>query len=66
MKKHKRPPLCKNCGNEFTPYRSWQEFCSPPCRSQYYERYVRHPYAQALKELDSDDETDGRKNRAEG
>jgi hypothetical protein len=71
-------PQCKNCGERFTPYRSWQEFCSPPCRTQYYERYVRHPFSKALRELDDDEEKDceeeknedeetgGEKNRGEG
>lgn len=35
-----RKPLdkkeCKNCGEEFDPYRKIQEFCSPTCRGQYY------------------------------
>jgi hypothetical protein len=46
------PRICKNCPTEFTPYRHWQEFCSGACRSQYYERYVRHGCAEALKFLD--------------
>jgi len=67
--KHSSRPLCKNCGNAFTPYRPWQEFCCPPCRSQHYERYVRHPFSKALRELEDDreeeqdDETEGEKNR---
>ena len=58
MPHHSREPHCKNCGEPFTPYRSWQEFCSPPCRSQYYERYVRHPYGKAIRALEKAKELD--------
>jgi uncharacterized OB-fold protein len=27
---------CKNCGTSYVPYRSWQEFCKPSCRFQFY------------------------------
>jgi hypothetical protein len=34
------PRRCKNCSNEFTPTRKWQEFCRPQCRSQFF--WKRH------------------------
>jgi len=45
---------CKNpsCDISFTPYRSWQEFHSPSCRNSYYEKYLRHPLAQAITEIE--------------
>lgn len=46
-------PSCENCGEPFSPYRHWQRFCSPPCRSQHYSRYVRHSCADALRVLDT-------------
>lgn len=73
---HSFMPHCKNCGHSFSPYRSWQEFCSPACRAQHYERNVRRPYARALRELDrqnledeknfEDEEAEGEKNLGEG
>ena len=30
--------MCKGCGNEFDPTRSWQEYCDSKCRMDYHNR----------------------------
>lgn len=37
---------------QFTPYRSWQEFCSAEHRNSFYEKFSRHPFAQVLTDED--------------